>query len=147
MIKRICSLVSFLILSNLLMGQLVINEVLYDPSTFIGEGDANRDGVISQQDDEFIELYNTTNRNLDISGYKIYNNENWAVRHPNHEVPAGTILPPGGVLVVFGGGTPTGDFGGAIIQTASFGELDMGLHQYSDKKVKSYANHVSISSV
>ncbi len=30
-----------------------------------------------------------------------------------------------GVLVVFGGGTPTGSFGGALVQTASGGLLNM----------------------
>ena len=73
-----------------------------------------------------IELYNISNTNLDISGYTIYDTKNWGLRVPNHTVPAGTILPPGGVLVVFGGGNPTpGNFGGAIVQTSTFGDLGM----------------------
>ncbi len=127
MIKFIFSIIILLISFNSLSaqaGQLIINEVLYDPPNGLA-GDANGDGVKSALDEQFIEICNATNQNLDISGYKIYNDDNWAIRVPNHEFPSGTILPPKGVIVVFGGGIPTGTFGGAIVQTASFGELDI----------------------
>tara|TARA_B100001123_G_scaffold135898_1_gene157690 strand:- start:374 stop:727 length:354 start_codon:yes stop_codon:yes gene_type:complete len=39
--------------------------------------------------------------------------------------PSGTIIPANGVLVLFGGGIPTGSFGGAIVQTASTGLINM----------------------
>ncbi|MCZ7682041.1 MAG: hypothetical protein M5U28_25905 [Sandaracinaceae bacterium] len=42
-----------------------------------------------------------------------------------HTFPAGTILPSFGMLVVFGGGTPTGLFGGAVVQVASSGALGL----------------------
>ena len=39
--------------------------------------------------------------------------------------PQGTIIPSGGILVLFGGGNPTGAFGNAIVQTATNGILNM----------------------
>jgi len=40
-------------------------------------------------------------------------------------VPNDTILLPGKALVVFGGGTPTGKFGGAEVQVATDGQLNL----------------------
>ena len=40
-------------------------------------------------------------------------------------MPQGTIIPTNGVLVLFGGGNPTGTFGNAIVQTATGGILNM----------------------
>ncbi len=126
--KNIYLFFTFVLITSSLSGQLIFNEVLYDAPGIGLTGDANQDGVYSQVDDQFIELYNTTGANLDISGYTIYDAKNRALLVPNHTVPAGTILPPGGVLVVFGGGNPnpiTGNFGGAIVQTSTFGDLDL----------------------
>lgn len=96
----------------------LINEVLYDPPA--GDaGDANGDGTRSALDDEFIEFYNS-GPELDISGYTISDDD-----EVRHTFPAGTTLAPNGILVVFGGGTPTGTFGGALVQTASEGQLNM----------------------
>lgn len=97
---------------------LLINEVLYDPAADL-PGDANGDGVRSADDDEFVELYNS-NDQLDISGYTL--SDASMVRHI---FPSGTILPSGGVIVVFGGGNPTGTFGGSIVQKASGGLLNL----------------------
>ena len=44
---------------------------------------------------------------------------------PNHIVPAGTILSPMRAYVVFGGGIPTGNFGGAIVHVASASVLNL----------------------
>ncbi len=90
---------------------LIINEVLADPI-----GDANGDGVVSGTDDEFVELLNVTNADLDISDWKIYDSNNAA---PRHIFPANTILPARSAVVIFGGGTPTGTFGGALVAKAS----------------------------
>lgn len=97
---------------------LLINEVLYDPADGIA-GDANGDGVRDPLADEFAELFNS-NPALDISGYTL--SDAAMVRHT---FPAGTILPSNGAIVVFGGGNPTGSFGGAIVQTASEGQLNL----------------------
>lgn len=98
---------------------LVLNETLFDPASDI-TGDANGDGIRDALQDEFIEFFNNSSASLDISGFTI--SDGAALRHT---FPANTIIPARGVLVVFGGGTPTGTFGGAIVQTASEGELNL----------------------
>lgn len=108
-----------------LVAQLLLNEILYDPSNSGLDGDANGDGSYAQSEDEFLEFVNLSASPLDMSGYEIYDAENLAANIPNHIVPAGTIVPAGGVLVVFGGGTPTGSFGGAIVQTSTTGNLNL----------------------
>jgi len=97
---------------------LIINEVLYDPPSGI-QGDANGDGTREAQEDEFIEFVNLGGT-LDLSGYTVHDNA-----QERHVFPQGTIIPSGGVLVLFGGGNPTGAFGNAIVQTASAGILNM----------------------
>lgn len=109
---------------------LVLNEALYDPAlddeqTAEIEGDANNDGVRDALEDEFLEFFNDSDTNLDISGYKIYDSNAFGSGTPRHVVPANTVIPANGAYVVFGGGTPTGNFGTAIVQTASDGELNL----------------------
>jgi hypothetical protein len=108
----------FLFLFSLLMGlnvnaQLIINEVLYDPSNTLLEGDANGDGVYSQTDDEFIEFVNIGSTNLNLSGYQIW--DDTLIGTLVYTIPNGTIIPPQGALVVFGGGKPVGLFGGSLV--------------------------------
>jgi hypothetical protein len=97
---------------------LIINEVHYDPAGGLA-GDANGDGVRDPLEDEFAELYNDGPA-LDISGYTL--SDAAMVRHT---FPNGTIIPSNGVIVVFGGGTPTGNFGNAIVQIATEGQLNL----------------------
>lgn len=101
----------------------LINEVLYDPPSG-AEGDANGDGTRDANDDEFIEFFNS-GPELDMSGYKLYDASALSSGVPRHEFPVGTIVPANGVIVVFGGGNPTGSFGGAIVQVASDGQINM----------------------
>lgn len=96
----------------------LINEVLYDPASG-SAGDANGDGTRDANEDEFIEFFNSGNQ-LDISGYTIED-----ASRLRHTFPEGSIVPRNGVLIVFGGGTPTGSFDGAVVQTASEGLLNM----------------------
>ena len=96
----------------------LINEVLYDPASGAA-GDANGDGTRDANQDEFIEFFNS-GPELDMSGYTISD-----ASETRHTFPTGTILQPNDVLVLFGGGTPTGSFGGAVVQTASEGLLNM----------------------
>lgn len=105
--------------------QIIMNEVLYDPSNVGLAGDANGDGVYSQAQDEFIEFINLSSKSVNMGGYKIFDSSNLITGVPNHLIPANTIVPSGGCLVVFGGGTPTGLFGGAIVQTSTSGDLNM----------------------
>tara|TARA_B110000114_G_scaffold118653_1_gene124305 strand:+ start:4583 stop:6301 length:1719 start_codon:yes stop_codon:yes gene_type:complete len=99
---------------------LIINEVHYDPASDDITGDANGDGARDSAEDEFIEFYNDSNASLDISGYTI--SDGVELRHT---FPASTIIPANKMLVVFGGGNPTGSFGSSTVQTASEGELNL----------------------
>jgi hypothetical protein len=101
------------------MAQIIINEILYDVPA--GNGDANRDGVINEQEDEFVEFINLEPHAVDLSGWTVSD-----LAAQRHVFPQGTLLQPGQPLVLFGGGIPTGDFGGAIVQVASSGELRLG---------------------
>lgn len=96
----------------------LINEVLYDPAADL-PGDANGDGVRDANQDEFIEFYNS-GLALDISGWTI--SDESSVRHV---FPPNTIVPKNGVIIVFGSGTPTGSFGGALVQIASSGLMNL----------------------
>lgn len=103
---------------------LILNEVLYDPPP--GDaGDANNDGTRDPLEDEFIELYNDSDTPLDISGFLIFDEQNLASGVPRHVVPEGTVIPPNTAFVVFGGGDPSGNFGGSIVQVASGGQLNL----------------------
>lgn len=103
---------------------VVINEIHNDPAPIsqgLLAGDANGDGVTESGNDEFIEIVNTDSSSVDISGWTV--SDSVSVRHT---FPAATILLPGQAVVVFGGGTPTGSFGGSVVQTASSGLLGFG---------------------
>jgi hypothetical protein len=104
---------------------ILLNEILYDPSNNLLDGDANGDGVYAQAADEFIEIINYSSRSLNLSGFKVFDSENFAIKLPNHTFPANTILPAGKCLVLFGGGNPKGTFGGALVQTSTSGDLNL----------------------
>lgn len=108
-----------------LQASLIFNEVLYDPSNSGLDGDANGDGTYAQSEDEFVEIINLSTQAIDLSGYTLYDDENLAVGTPNHTFPSGSIVGPGKAIVVFGGGTPAGSFGGAVVQTSTFGDLNL----------------------
>jgi hypothetical protein len=95
----------------------VINEILADPAPDL-PGDANGDGTRDSSEDEFIEIYNDTGEAMDISGWELH--DGVALRHT---FPEGTVVEYQCVVVVFGGGVPTGFFGGAVVQIASEGYL------------------------
>jgi hypothetical protein len=103
---------------------LILNEILYDPPSEL-DGDANNDGVRDPNEDEFIELYNKSDSPLDISGFQVYDSEALDTDTSRHIIPEGTVLPPNSAIVIFGGGTPTGTFGGSIVQTATGGLLNL----------------------
>ena len=108
-----------------LVAQLILNEILYDPSNSGLDGDANGDGSYAQSEDEFLEFVNLSASPLNMCGYKIFDEESLASDTPNHSIPDGTIVPAGGVLLIFGGGTPTGVFGNAIVQISTTGDLNL----------------------
>ncbi|MCA9944179.1 MAG: lamin tail domain-containing protein, partial [Anaerolineales bacterium] len=98
---------------------VVINEFLADPAADL-PGDANGDGTRDSSDDEFVEIVNVSGADLDVSGWSI--SDGVQVRHT---FPSNTIIPADCAAVVFGGDTPTGVFGGAVVQTASTGALGL----------------------
>jgi uncharacterized repeat protein (TIGR01451 family) len=110
---------------------LVINEILADvppddaATTNVVEGDANRDGTRSFDDDEFVELLNNSSNPVDISGVVISDSAS-----NRFTFPANTTLVAGRAVVIFGGGSPPANdpaFGGSLIlTTSSLGLNDSG---------------------
>ena len=88
-------------------GELQVNEVLTDPA---GVQDANGDGSVDPLDDRFVELLSRSDEALDLSGLLLLVPGDDARRAA---VPCGTWLRPGQALVLFGGGAPSGSFGGS----------------------------------
>lgn len=103
---------------------LMITEILADPPDG-PDGDANGDGARDPQEDEFVELVNAGDSPLCLAGWTL-GDANDPLRHV---FPLGTVLAPGAVLVVFGGGIPTGDFDGAVVQWC---ERSLGLSNAGD---------------
>ncbi|HEX3282321.1 MAG TPA: lamin tail domain-containing protein [Pyrinomonadaceae bacterium] len=111
---------------------ILINEFLADPPGSVATditGDANRDGVRDVSDDEFIEFFNTTTRDIDISGYRVLTRGTGAdvVRHV---FAAGTILRSCSAVVVFGDANSNFDpnnvaFGGALVVKSSTHSLSL----------------------
>jgi len=106
--------------------KLVVNEFFASAivPTAPGQGgipltDANNDGVISATDDQFIEIYNNSSTKVNIGTYKIKVNG-----VTKHIFPAGSFIPAYSVIVVFGGGTPTG-FPEGVASVASSGGLGL----------------------
>ncbi len=97
---------------------VVINELHADPD--LTQGDANGDGVIDSSQDEFIEIINNAGIPLDFS--------NASMRDAiglRHTFPPGSVVGNGCAILVFGGGTPMGSFGGSLVQVSSSGMLGM----------------------
>ena len=115
---------------------LVINEILADPG--VTDGDANNDGDSNYGDDEFFELYNIGNLAIDLSGYTM--EDGYGLRHT---FPAGTTMPAGEFLVVFGGGTLDNFSGNA--QISSTGAL--GLNNGGDDVIIKNVAGVVVASV
>ena len=103
---------------------LIINEVLFDPPS--GDaGDANGDGTRSASEDEFIEFVNDSDSPIDLSGFTLYDEDNFATNTPRHTFPSGTVIPAHGVYVLFGGGAPSGDFGNAQVAATTTGNMNL----------------------
>ena len=117
-----------LTLSGSFVRDVLINEFLADPADGLA-GDANRDGVRDSTDDEFVELVNTTGRDLDLNAYQLQTRGPSATTDiVRHRFAEGTILAAGTALVVFGGGNLDHTdvaFGGAQIYKASTGSLSL----------------------
>ncbi|MBO6586989.1 MAG: lamin tail domain-containing protein [Gracilimonas sp.] len=91
---------------------IIFNEVLADPDGT--SGDANGDGIVDTDDDEFIELVNYGATDIDISNWVFSDNST-----DRYTFPSSTTLKALQAAVIFGGGTPTGDFGNSIVDSTS----------------------------
>ena len=98
---------------------VVINEIHADPASGLG-GDANNDGIRDPSDDEFVEIVNKSGGPLDLSGWTLADGASL-----RHTFPTGSIVADQCAIVLFGGGSPTGAFGGTVVQTASSGALGL----------------------
>ena len=87
-------------------GDIIINEYLLTvPSN---EEDANGDGI-TDDNDMFIELYNNTENDMDLSGFSL-SGTNGSVKFICF-----TTIKAGEILVVFNGSNPSGEFGFANV--------------------------------
>ena len=114
-------------LSGTSLRDITINEVLADPPAGTN-GDANHDGVRNPSQDEFVELVNTTTRDIDISNFEILTRATSGISTLRHRFAGGTILSAGTSMIVFGGGNPLASdplFGGAQVVKASTGGLSL----------------------
>lgn len=107
---------------------IMINEVLTDPPDGIA-GDANHDGTRDSAGDEFVELVNSTTRDIDLSGYQLLTHSlTSSTETVRHRFAQRTVLAAGTALVVFGGGVIDQDrpeFGSAQVVRASSGGLSL----------------------
>lgn len=114
-------------LSGDALRDIVINEFLADPPDALA-GDSNNDGRRDASEDEFIELVNSTTRDLDITGYRLVTRSGDNTSVFRHRFAAGTVLPAGTAIVVFGSGNPSADdptFGNSQVVKSSTGSLSL----------------------
>ncbi len=74
--------------------RIVINEVNFDVYK-----DANGDGIIDSNQDEFIEIANISNDDVDMTGWQVGDDEELSFTFPD-----GYIMAPGQIVVIFSGG-------------------------------------------
>jgi hypothetical protein len=91
-------------------------EILADPPPGPA-GDANGDGVRDPSDDELVEIVNTGKTPVCLTGWILGDAEN----PERHVFPLGRAVAPGGRVLVFGGGVPTGRFDGKTVQWSASG--------------------------
>ena len=111
-------------------GVLIINEVLTDGAV---DGDPNGDGdAPDPMGDEFVEMVNAGDSDLDISGFQLFDTDMPFVAR--HTFPEGTSIAPGDAMVVFGGGTAPDDLEHAQFQVANANDpgIPLGLALNND---------------
>lgn len=94
-----------------------ITEILADPPSGLA-GDSNGDGITSSRDDEFIELFNSSDSPISLGGWSISDAIN-----TRHIFEQETIIGAYEYWVVFGGGAPA--LSGIRWQAASSGALSL----------------------
>jgi uncharacterized protein (TIGR03437 family) len=109
---------------------LAINEVLADPPDGAA-GDANRDGQRSASQDEFVEIVNASDADIDLGGFRLVTRDESGKETTRHVFTHGAILAPGAAAVVFGGANNSTfnprdpAFAGALVFNASTGGLSL----------------------
>lgn len=104
------TLVPVLLCSGSASAALVINEIHADPATG-SAGDANGDGVRQTYGDEFIEIGKLGAGPVNLSGYTLSDNSGTSP----FTFPEGTSIAENEIIVLFGGGTPTGTPGQVFV--------------------------------
>lgn len=139
------AILALVALSTAVSAQVYVQEYCNDPLGAVGI-DPNLDGAPAtsgtQSDDEFVEIVNAGAATVDLSGWTLA--DGFDVRHT---FAAGTQLPAGAAIVVFGGGDVT-NFNAAGIGSgvlASTGSL--GLNNSSDTITLADAGGVVVDSV
>ncbi len=95
--------------------ELSLLEVLGD----VGQADANGDGLPHATYDRFVELTSAIDRPVHVGGYVLHGQDPRQVR-----LTCGLVAAPGRPTLLFGGGRPWGEFGGAPVWTVDhLGEL------------------------
>lgn len=118
-------------------GDLVVNEVLFNPPETCPEGmptcttaeklvaDINGDGVRRsyENEEEFVEIVNPTDKYLDLEGVTLADADRVRFTFPDF------VLPPGRAVLVFGGGDPGmfASLGGAFVFSARATSSNTGL--------------------
>lgn len=98
---------------------VIISEILANPASGTG-GDANADGERHGYRDEFVELWNTGPDTARLEGCRLGDDDTpW---NRMFGFPAGTMLPPEGFLVLFGGGTLKNFTGAAFADDGRIGD-------------------------
>lgn len=122
------------------LGQIGINEYLADPPDG-PSGDANGDGSRDSAQDEFVEIVNRTGAPIDVGGFTVRDAD-----AQRFVFPPGTSIPAGEAAVIFGGGSPQGDFGNArangLVFTAS-----LSLNNTGDTITLKNSSAVTVESV
>lgn len=91
------------IVADVAANEVIVNELLPTPTTAV---DTNGDGLMSTDDDQFVEVVNLLTTPVDISNFRIDTLS--AAATTVHVFSNPTVIPAGGSIVVFAGGTPTG---------------------------------------
>ncbi|MDE2890473.1 MAG: lamin tail domain-containing protein [Gemmatimonadota bacterium] len=98
---------------------VIISEILANPAPGAA-GDTNADGVRHGFQDEFVELWNPRSDTARLEGCRLGDDD--APIGRLFEFPAGTLLPPGGFLVLFGGGSSSGFTESALVDDGRIGD-------------------------
>ncbi len=93
--KYLILMLSIILAANSAGANVLINEMLANPAK-----DWNGNGAISGMDDEFLELYNSGNQSVDLSGY-ILKDTVYRSTPGEYALADGTVIGPGEFLTIF----------------------------------------------